>query len=105
MSGDYKPDPPSGRGYKRSWLPGAIAYGTLVTAAIGQLFSPCLEHGHVKKANAHFSGMVFLGERSREVDLSGSKAPTEGTSVSSRCTRTKERMRLPRGGGLSGLWE
>ena len=43
-------------------LPGVIAHGMLTVATMGLLFSPYLEHGHVKFFRSRFSGMVFLGD-------------------------------------------
>jgi acyl dehydratase len=37
----------------------------LTVAAMGLLFSPYLEHGHVKTFRSRFSGMVFLGDTLR----------------------------------------
>ncbi len=34
----------------------------LTVATMGLLFSPYLEHGHVKFFRSRFSGMVFLGD-------------------------------------------
>ena len=61
-SGDANPIHLSDEAADAAGLPGVIAHGMLTVATMGLLFSPYLEHGHVKTFRSRFSGMVFLGE-------------------------------------------
>ena len=61
-SGDLNPIHLSDEAAERAGLPGVIAHGMLTVATMGLLFSPYLEHGHVKTFRSRFSGMVFLGD-------------------------------------------
>jgi acyl dehydratase len=64
-SGDPNPIHLSDEAAATAGLPGVIAHGMLTVATMGLLFSPYLEHGHVKTFRSRFSGMVFLGDRLR----------------------------------------
>lgn len=64
-SGDPNPIHLSDEAAEAAGLPGVIAHGMLTVATMGLLFSPYLEHGHVKTFRSRFSGMVFLGDRLR----------------------------------------
>ncbi len=64
-SGDTNPIHLSDGAAEAAGLPGVIAHGMLTVATMGLLFSPYLEHGHVKTFRSRFSGMVFLGDRLR----------------------------------------
>jgi acyl dehydratase len=64
-SGDPNPIHLSDEAAASAGLPGVIAHGMLTVATMGLLFSPYLEHGHVKTFRSRFSGMVFLGEKLR----------------------------------------
>lgn len=64
-SGDTNPIHLSDEAAEAAGLPGVIAHGMLTAATMGLLFSPHLEHGHVKTFRSRFSGMVFLGHRLR----------------------------------------
>lgn len=59
-SGDPNPIHLSDEAAEAAGLPGVIAHGMLTVATMGLLFSPYLEHGHVKTFRSRFSGMVFL---------------------------------------------
>ena len=61
-SGDPNPIHLSDEAAEAAGLPGVIAHGMLTVATMGLLFSPYLEHGHVKFFRSRFSGMVFLGD-------------------------------------------
>ena len=61
-SGDPNPIHLSDEAAATAGLPGVIAHGMLTVATMGLLFSPYLEHGHVKTFRSRFSGMVFLGD-------------------------------------------
>ncbi len=61
-SGDPNPIHLSDEAAEAAGLPGVIAHGMLTVATMGLLFSPYLEHGHVKTFRSRFSGMVFLGD-------------------------------------------
>ncbi len=61
-SGDTNPIHLSDVAAETAGLPGVIAHGMLTVATMGLLFSPYLEHGHVKTFRSRFSGMVFLGD-------------------------------------------
>ncbi len=61
-SGDPNPIHLSDEAADAAGLPGVIAHGMLTVATMGLLFSPYLEHGHVKTFRGRFSGMVFLGD-------------------------------------------
>ncbi len=61
-SGDPNPIHLSDEAAEAAGLPGVIAHGMLMVATMGLLFSPYLEHGHVKTFRSRFSGMVFLGD-------------------------------------------
>jgi acyl dehydratase len=43
-------------------LPGVIAHGMLTMSRLGQLFSPYLAHGFIKRFEARFVSMVFVGD-------------------------------------------
>ncbi len=64
-SGDPNPIHLSETAAGAAGLPGIIAHGMLTVATMGLLFSPYLEHGHVKTFRSRFSGMVFLGDTLR----------------------------------------
>lgn len=64
-SGDPNPIHLSDEAAEAAGLPGVIAHGMLTVATMGLLFSPYLEHGHVRTFRSRFSGMVFLGDRLR----------------------------------------
>jgi acyl dehydratase len=64
-SGDPNPIHLSDEAAEAAGLPGVIAHGMLTVATMGLLFSPYLEHGHVKSFRSRFSGMVFLGDTLR----------------------------------------
>lgn len=64
-SGDQNPIHLSDEAAEAAGLPGVIAHGMLTVATMGLLFSPYLEHGHVKTFRSRFSGMVFPGDRLR----------------------------------------
>ena len=57
-SGDVNPIHLSDEAAEAAGLPGVIAHGMLTVATMGLLFSPYLEHGHVKSFRSRFSGMV-----------------------------------------------
>jgi acyl dehydratase len=61
-SGDPNPIHLSDEAAEAAGLPGVIAHGMLTVAIMGLLFSPYLEHGHVKIFRSRFSGMVFLDD-------------------------------------------
>ena len=61
-SGDPNPIHLSDEAAEAAGLPGVIAHGMLTVATMGLLFSPYLEHGHVKAFRSRFSGMVFLDD-------------------------------------------
>jgi len=61
-SGDPNPIHLSDEAADAAGLPGVIAHGMLTVATMELLFSPYLEHGHVKTFRSRFSGMVFLGD-------------------------------------------
>lgn len=61
-SGDPNPIHLSDEAADAAGLPGVIAHGMLTVATMGLLFSPYLEHGHVRTFRSRFSGMVFLGD-------------------------------------------
>ncbi len=61
-SGDHNPIHLSDEAAAAAGLPGVIAHGMLTVATMGLLFSPHLEHGHVKTFRSRFSGMVFLDD-------------------------------------------
>ena len=61
-SGDPNPIHLSDEAAEAAGLPGVIAHGMLTVATMGLLFSPYLEHGHVKTFRSRFSGMVFVGD-------------------------------------------
>ncbi len=61
-SGDPNPIHLSDEAARAAGLPGVIAHGMLTVATMGLLFSPHLEHGHVKTFRSRFSGMVSLGD-------------------------------------------
>ncbi len=64
-SGDPNPIHLSDEAAEAAGLPGIIAHGMLTVATMGLLFSPYLEHGHVRTFRSRFSGMVFLGDTLR----------------------------------------
>ena len=64
-SGDPNPIHLSDESAAAAGLPGVIAHGMLTVATMGLLFSPYLEHGHIKTFRSRFSGMVFLEDRLR----------------------------------------
>ena len=64
-SGDPNPIHLSDEAAEAAGLPSVIAHGMLTVATMGLLFSPYLEHGHVKTFRSRFSGMVFLGDTLR----------------------------------------
>ncbi len=64
-SGDPNPIHLSDEAAAAAGLPGVIAHGMLTVATMGLLFSPYLEHGHIKTFRSRFSGMVFLGDTLR----------------------------------------
>ncbi len=64
-SGDLNPIHLSDEAAAAAGLPGVIAHGMLTVATMGLLFSPYLEHGHIKTFRSRFSGMVFLGDTLR----------------------------------------
>lgn len=76
-SGDPNPIHLSDEAAAAAGLPGVIAHGMLTVATMGLLFSPYLEHGHVKTFRSRFSGMVFLGDRLR---VGGRVTGVEGTA-------------------------
>ena len=76
-SGDPNPIHLSDEAAERAGLPGVIAHGMLTVATMGLLFSPYLEHGHVKFFRSRFSGMVFLGNVLR---VGGRAVRTEETA-------------------------
>lgn len=61
-SGDYNPIHLLDEAAEEANLPGIIAHGMFVVAAITRLFSPYLEYGYLKELDARFSGMVFVGD-------------------------------------------
>jgi len=61
-SGDPNPIHLSEEAAAMAGLPGVIAHGMLTVATMGLLFSPYLEHGHVRTFRSRFSGMVFIGD-------------------------------------------
>jgi acyl dehydratase len=61
-SGDPNPIHLSDEAAEAAGLSGVIAHGMLTVATMGLLFSPHLEHGHVKTFRSRFSGMVFLDD-------------------------------------------
>ena len=61
-SGDYNQIHLIDQAAEEAGLPDVIAHGMLVAAMMSRLFSPYLEHGYVKRFDAHFSGMVYLGD-------------------------------------------
>ncbi len=61
-SGDPNPIHLSDEAAEAAGLPGVIAHGMLTVATMGLLFSPHLEHGHVRTFRSRFSGMVLLGD-------------------------------------------
>lgn len=61
-SGDFNPIHLIDEAAEHSGLPGIIAHGMLTVATMGLLFSPYLQHGHMKTFRSRFSGMVFLGD-------------------------------------------
>ena len=61
-SGDPNPIHLSDEAAEAAGLPGVIAHGMLTVATMGLLFSPYLEHGHVRTFRSRFSGMVFLDD-------------------------------------------
>ncbi len=76
-SGDFNPIHLVDEAAEAAGLPGIIAHGMLTVATMGLLFSPYLEHGHVKSFRSRFSGMVFLGDRLR---VGGRVAAAERTA-------------------------
>lgn len=76
-SGDPNPIHLSDEAAGAAGLPGVIAHGMLTVASMGLLFSPYLEHGHVKTFRSRFSGMVFLGDVLRVGGRVGSVEETE----------------------------
>ena len=76
-SGDPNPIHLSDEAAEAAGLPGVIAHGMLTVATMGLLFSPYLEHGHVKFFRSRFSGMVFLGNVLR---VGGRAVRTEETA-------------------------
>ncbi len=76
-SGDPNPIHLSDEAADAAGLPGVIAHGMLTVATMGLLFSPYLEHGHVRTFRSRFSGMVFLGDVLR---VGGRAVRTEETA-------------------------
>jgi acyl dehydratase len=77
-SGDPNPIHLSDEAAEAAGLPGVIAHGMLTVATMGLLFSPYLEHGHVK---------TFRSGRWQP------KRPRRVASTPSRCTRGGGRIR------------
>lgn len=77
-SGDPNPIHLSDEAADAAGLPGVIAHGMLTVATMGLLFSPYLEHGHVKTFRSRFSGMVFLGDVLRVGGLATEVRETAG---------------------------
>ena len=78
VSGDPNPIHLSDEAAAAAGLPGVIAHGMLTVATMGLLFSPYLEHGHVKAFRSRFSGMVSLGDTLR---VGGWVTGVEGTET------------------------
>jgi len=76
-SGDPNPIHLSDEAAEAAGLPGVIAHGMLTVATMGLLFSPYLEHGHVRTFRSRFSGMVFLDDVLR---VGGRAVATEETA-------------------------
>jgi acyl dehydratase len=61
-SGDFNPIHTIDEAAANAGLPGVIAHGMLTMSRLGQLFSPYLAHGFIKRFEARFVSMVFVGD-------------------------------------------
>jgi acyl dehydratase len=61
-SGDFNPIHTIDEAAAHAGLPGVIAHGMLTMSWIGHLFSPYLAQGFVKRFEARFATMVFVGD-------------------------------------------
>ena len=61
-SGDFNPIHTIDEAAANAGLPGVIAHGMLTMSRIGRLFSPYLAHGFIKRFEARFASMVFVGD-------------------------------------------
>ena len=61
-SGDFNPIHTIDEAAANADLPGVIAHGMLTMSRIGYLFSPYLAHGFIKRFEARFVSMVFVGD-------------------------------------------
>jgi len=62
-SGDFNPIHTIDEAAANAGLPGVIAHGMLTMARLSQLFSPyLLAHGFIKRFEARFVSMVFVGD-------------------------------------------
>ncbi len=61
-SGDFNPIHTIDEAAANADLPGVIAHGMLTMSRLGQLFSPYLAHGFIKRFDARFVSMVFVGD-------------------------------------------
>ncbi len=61
-SGDFNPIHTIDEAAANAGLAGVIAHGMLTMARLSHLFSPYLAHGFIKRFEARFVGMVFVGD-------------------------------------------
>ena len=61
-SGDFNPIHTIDEDAANAGLPGVIAHGMLTMSRLGQLFSPYLAQGFIKRFESRFVSMVFVGD-------------------------------------------